>query len=77
MRRSATLFFRAQSNNNALTSFDTQDIASELLSSSKAYHGAPAKQLHSQPPPHSHLGSRGGVSFPGVVAHHLGLFQGW
>jgi hypothetical protein len=36
-----------------------------------------------QPPPHSHLGSRGGVSitvyrlpFPGVVARQLNDFQG-
>jgi hypothetical protein len=28
------------------TSFDAQNIVSELLSSPKAYHGAPAKQLH-------------------------------
>jgi hypothetical protein len=28
------------------TSFDAQNIISELLSSPKAYHDAPAKQLH-------------------------------
>jgi hypothetical protein len=30
----------------ANTSFDAQNIVSELLPSPKAYHGAPAKQLH-------------------------------
>jgi hypothetical protein len=28
------------------TSFDAQNIVSELLPSPKAYHGAPANQLH-------------------------------
>jgi hypothetical protein len=56
MRRVSLFFSGAQPNNNAwrtpifdtLTnaSFDAQDIVSELLSSPKAYHGAPANQLH-------------------------------
>jgi hypothetical protein len=77
MRRSATLFFRAQSNNNALTSFDTQDIASELLSSSKAYHGAPAKQLHSQPPPTPIWAPGVGFRFQGWWPIIWAFFQGW
>jgi hypothetical protein len=41
---SATILFQSISNNNAWrnTSFDAQNIVSDFVSSSKAYHGAPA-----------------------------------
>jgi hypothetical protein len=53
--RSATIFSRSTTQQQRLaysfntftnTSFDAQNIVSELLSSPKAYHGAPANQLH-------------------------------
>jgi hypothetical protein len=55
--RSVTIFFRSIIQQQRLahsfnafiyynTPFDAQNIVSELLSSPKAYHGAPAKQLH-------------------------------
>jgi hypothetical protein len=54
--RSVTIFFRSTIQQQRLayslntftinTSFDAQTIVSELLSSPKAYHGAPANQLH-------------------------------
>jgi hypothetical protein len=55
MMRSVTIFSRSIIQQQRLaysfntftnTSFDAQNIVSELLSSPKAYHGAPAKQLH-------------------------------
>jgi hypothetical protein len=55
MRSSVTIFSRSIIQQQRLaysfstftnTSFDAQNIVSELLPSPKAYHGAPAKPLH-------------------------------